>query len=135
MGDLFSQIIGAVGFSSLTVRAADTAVALGSGDVPVLGTPKVVALAEAACLAALQDRLNPEQTSVGTRVELDHLGTSEIGASVQASASVVGSSGLKLVFEVEVHEGSRLVAKGVITRAVVDRVSFLAKAAGQARVD
>lgn len=135
MSDTFSQFMGAVGFASLTVRAADTAVALGSGDVPVLGTPRVVALAEAACVAALLDRLSPEQTSVGTRVELDHLGASEVGASVQASASVVGSSGLKLVFEVEVHEGSRLIAKGVITRVVVDRVSFIAKAAGQARTE
>lgn len=135
MTDTFSQLTGAVGFASLTVRAADTAVALGSGDVPVLGTPRVVALAEAACVAALQDRLNPEQTSVGTRVELDHLGASEVGANIRASAGVTGINGLKLVFEVEVHDGSRLVAQGFITRVVVDRVSFLAKAAGQARTE
>ena len=135
MTDTFSQLVGAVGFASLTVRAADTAVAMGSGDVPVLGTPRVVALAEAACVAALLDRLNPEQTSVGTRVELDHLGASEIGASIRASASVTGNSGLKLIFEVEVHDGSRLIAEGLITRVVVDRVSFMAKAAGQSRTE
>ncbi|OIQ75201.1 fluoroacetyl-CoA thioesterase [mine drainage metagenome] len=135
MNDTFSQLVGAVGFASLTVRAADTAVALGSGDVPVLGTPRVVALAEAACVAALLDRLNPEQTSVGTRVELEHLGASEIGANIRASASVTGSSGLKLIFEVEVHDGSRLIAQGFVTRAVVDRVSFMAKAAGQSRTE
>lgn len=135
MNEPFSQLVGAVGFASLTVRAADTAVVLGSGDVPVLGTPRVLALAEAACVAALMDRLSPEQTSVGTRVEIDHLGASEVGASVRASASVVGASGTKLIFEIEVHDGSRLVAQGNITRAVVDRVSFLAKAAGQSRTD
>ena len=133
MNETLSQLIGAVGFASLTVRAADTALALGSGDVPVLGTPRVIALAEAACVAALLDRLSPEQTSVGTRVELDHTGASEVGASIRASASVTVSSGLKLTFEVEVHDGSRLVAQGFITRVVVDRISFLAKAAGQAR--
>ena len=133
MNETLSQLIGAVGFASLTVRAADTALALGSGDVPVLGTPRVVALAEAACVAALLDRLSPEQTSVGTRVELDHTGSSEVGANIRASASVTVSSGLKLTFEVEVHDGSRLVAQGFITRVVVDRISFLAKAAGQAR--
>lgn len=135
MTDTFSQLIGAVGFASLTVRAADTALALGSGDVPVLGTPRVVALAEAACVAALHDRLSPEQTSVGTRVELDHLGSSEVGANIRASAGVTSISGMKLTFEVEVHDGSRLVAQGFITRVVVDRVSFLAKAAGQARTE
>lgn len=135
MSDPFSQLVGAVGFASLTVRAADTAVALGSGDVPVLGTPRVVALAEAACVAALLDRLSPEQTSVGTRVELEHIGASEVGANIRASASVTSSSGLKLIFEVEVHDGSRLIAEGSITRVVVDRVSFIAKAAGQARTD
>ena len=135
MTDTFSQLIGAVGFASLTVRAADTALALGSGDVPVLGTPRVVALAEAACVAALHDRLSPEQTSVGTRVELDHLGSSEVSANIRASAGITSISGMKLTFEVEVHDGSRLVAQGLITRVVVDRVSFLAKADGQARTD
>jgi fluoroacetyl-CoA thioesterase len=133
MNDNLSQLLGTVGFASLTVRAADTAVALGSGDVPVLGTPRVVALAEAACVAALLDRLGAEQTSVGTRIELDHLGASEVGADVRASAGVTGINGPKLIFEVEVHDGSRLIAQGVITRVVVDRLSFLAKAAGQSR--
>jgi fluoroacetyl-CoA thioesterase len=133
MNDNLSQLLGTVGFASLTVRAADTAVALGSGDVPVLGTPRVVALAEAACVAALLDRLGAEQTSVGTRIELDHLGASEVGADVRASAGVTGISGPKLIFEVEVHDGPRLIAQGVITRVVVDRLSFLAKAAGQSR--
>jgi fluoroacetyl-CoA thioesterase len=103
--------------------------------VPVLGTPRVVALAEAACVAALLDRLGLEQTSVGTRVELDHMGASEVGAVIRASAGVTSASGSKLVFEVEVHDGSRLIAQGVITRVVVDRLSFLAKSAGQSRID
>jgi fluoroacetyl-CoA thioesterase len=135
MSDTLSQLVGTVGFASLTVRAGDTALALGSGDVPVLGTPRVIALAEAACVAALLDRLDPEQTSVGTRVELDHMGASEVGAVIRASAGVTSASGSKLVFEVEVHDGSRLIAQGVITRVVVDRLSFLAKSAGQSRID
>jgi fluoroacetyl-CoA thioesterase len=135
MSDTLSQLVGTVGFSSLTVRAADTAVALGSGDVPVLGTPRVVALAEAACVAALLDQLGPEQTSVGTRIELDHLGASEVGAVIRASAGVTSINGAKLIFEVEIHEGSRLIAQGVLTRVVVDRLSFLAKSAGQSRSD
>jgi len=132
---MFNQLIGAVGFASLTVRAADTAVALGSGDVPVLGTPRIVGLAEAACVAALLDRLDPEQTSVGTRIEIEHLGASEVGADVRAAANLSNTEGSKLTFEIEVHEGARLIARGLITRAVVDRVRFMAKAAAQTRLE
>jgi fluoroacetyl-CoA thioesterase len=135
MSDTLSQLVGVVGFASLTVRVSDTAVALGSGDVPVLGTPRVVGLAEAACVAALLDCLGPEQTSVGTRIEIDHLGSSEVGAVLRASAGVLSVSGSKLIFEIEVHDGSRLIAQGLITRVVVDRLSFLAKAAGQSRTE
>lgn len=132
---MFTQLIGAVGFASLTVRAVDTAVALGSGDVPVLGTPRIIGLAEAACVAALLDRLDPEQTSVGTHIEIEHLSASEVGADVRAAANLANVEGSKLVFEIEVHDGTRLIARGFITRRVVDRVRFMAKAAGQARAD
>ena len=66
----------------LTVTDADTAQALGSGDVPVLATPRVLALAEAATVAALAARLDTGQTTVGTRVELDHVAATAVGRHV-----------------------------------------------------
>src|SRR5262245_35312181 len=68
----------------LTVTDADTAQALGSGDVPVLGTPKVLALMEAASVVATAARLEPGLTTVGTRVELDHRAATPVGRKVVA---------------------------------------------------
>ena len=105
---------------------ADTARALGSGDVDVLGTPRVLALAEAATVAAAAASLSPGQTTVGTQVELDHLAPSPIGATVRAEATLVYHSGRRLTFDVRVTQGDRAVATARITRAVVDRERFQA---------
>lgn len=109
----------------LTVGDGDTAIALGSGDVPVLATPRVVALVEEATVAAVAPALDPGETTVGTRVELDHLLPSRVGAEVAAEARLVTVRRHRLRFAVEVREGDKLVARGTVTRAVVDRERFL----------
>ena len=106
------------------VGEADTARALGSGDVAVLGTPRALALAEAATVAAVGDLLGPDRTSVGTRIELDHLAPSQVGAAVRAEATLVEVAGRRLTFEVSVRQDGRVVARGRVVRAVVDRASF-----------
>jgi predicted thioesterase len=103
----------------------DTAVALGSGDVPVLGTPRVIALLEAASVAAVRDRLGDGQTTVGTRIEVDHLRPSQVGASVLARAALTSSEGRRLVFAVSLLAGDVELARGTVTRMVVDRARFL----------
>ncbi len=123
---------GAVGISRMTVRHGDTAIALGSGDVPVLGTPQVIALAENATITALAEHLDQSETTVGVHVELDHLATSSVGDEVIATATAVEVSAKKIIFSVECHSGNRLIARGLITRVLVDRVSFTAKAAAEA---
>lgn len=114
----------------LVVSDADTAQALGSGDVPVLGTPRVVALAEAATVAATTRSLNPGETTVGVRVELDHKAASPIGRKVIAEASLVTVEGRNLVFEVVVHDGDTVAAAGKVWRVLVDRRRFVEKATG-----
>ena len=126
------RFMGAVGISRMSVRHGDTAIALGSGDVPVLGTPQVVALVENATIAALVEHLEQSETTVGVRIEIDHLATASIGDEVLASATVIETNDKKIVFEVECHSGNRLIARGFVTRVVVDRVSFIAKAAAEA---
>lgn len=103
---------------------SDTARALGSGDVDVLGTPRVLALAEAATVRAAAPSLSPGQTSVGSRVELDHLAPSGVGATVRAEATLVDRSGRRLTFDVRVTQSDRTVATARITRAIVDRDRF-----------
>lgn len=128
-GERFSH---AIGISRMSVRHGDTAIALGSGDVPVLGTPQVIALAENATVTALAEHLDQSETTVGVRVELDHLATASIGDEVIATATVIESSPRKIVFSIECHSGTRIIAKGLITRVLVDRVSFIAKSAAEA---
>ncbi|SCL15408.1 Predicted thioesterase [Micromonospora nigra] len=113
----------------LTVTDADTAQAVGSGDVPVLGTPRLLALAEAATVAATTRDQPAGTTTVGTRVELDHLAPTAVGRTVVAHARLVEVAGRRLVFEVLVVEGDQTVARGRVERTVVDRQRFVDRVA------
>lgn len=116
----------------LTVADADTAQALGSGDVPVLGTPRVVALAEAATVAATATGMAHDRTTVGVHVSLDHLVPTPVGRTVVAEARLTTVDGRRLLFEVSVTEGDTLVARGRVERVLVDRHRFVARAQGPA---
>lgn len=118
---------GLVAKVELTVSDADTAQALGSGDVPVLATPRAVALAEAATVAATTRSLSPGQTTVGVRVELDHKAATPIGRRVVAEARLTDVDGRSLVFEVVLRDGSTVAAEGKVWRVLVDRQRFLEK--------
>jgi predicted thioesterase len=112
-----------------TVGDADTALAVGSGDLPVLGTPRLLAWAEEATCAALATYLPQGRTSVGTRVQLDHVAASPVGVEVRVSATVVYSDGRLVRFEVVAEHTSdeKVVGHGEVTRVVVDRERFLAR--------
>jgi len=112
----------------LTVTDTDTAQAVGSGDVPVLGTPRVLALAEAATVAATTGRLPSGATTVGTRVELDHRAATPVGRRVVAQARLTAVEGRRLHFEVGVSDGDETVAEGRMERVLVDRQRFVERA-------
>jgi fluoroacetyl-CoA thioesterase len=110
---------------SYTVTEADTAVAAGSGDVPVLATPRVLTLAERASVEAVTGALEAGTTTVGARVELEHLRATPVGATVTVEAVLERVDGRRLEFAVRVTGGGRLVARGWVIRVVVDRAAFL----------
>ncbi len=112
----------------MTVAEEDTAISLGSGDVPVLGTPRVVALAEEATCAAVAAQLAPAETTVGVRVELDHTKPTLVGEQLTADALLVAVEGRRLVFDVAVRDAGGQVAAGRVRRVVVDRDRFLGAA-------
>jgi predicted thioesterase len=112
----------------LTVGDDDTALALKSGDVPVLGTPRVVALVEQASVKAVAAELAEGETTVGMRIQLDHLAPIAVGSTVKAEACVEKVEGRRLVFTVSVSDASGLVAAGRVTRAVVKIKPFMEKA-------
>ena len=112
----------------LAVEDDDTAIAFGSGEVPVLATPRVVALVETATIRALGDGLDPGQTTVGMRVQLDHLAPTGVGQEVRAEATLDEVVGRRLTFNVSVNDSRGLVAAGKVTRVIVDTDRFMEKA-------
>jgi predicted thioesterase len=112
-----------------TVTDSDTASALGSGDLDVLGTPRLVAWCEEATCAALD--LDDATTSVGTRIELEHLAASAVGSVVTATATVIHRDGRLVRFQVVAHDDDGTVlASGEVRRVLVDRDRFLSRLAG-----
>ncbi len=125
MGALQTGLSAAV---ELVVGEGDTAIAIGSGDVPVLATPRLVALCEQAAVEALAGQLPEGSTSVGMRVQVDHLMPTAVGLSVRAEATLEKVAGRRLTFTVSASDPRGLVAAGRVTRVVVDVERFLEKA-------
>ena len=117
-------MIGSIGEVSLIVGDGDTAIAYASGDVPVLATPRVLALAEQAAVAAINGLLGEERTTVGIHAELHHVKATSVGGVVTARAELLAVDGRKLTYEFSVGEGDATVAYGTHQRVVVDRDKF-----------
>ena len=124
MGDL---VIGVRGGATVKVTAENTALALGSGDVPVFATPALVALVEKAAVAAVAGSLDPGETTVGTWLEIAHLAATPVGAAVRAEAELVAVEGRKLTFAVVAHDGRQKIGEGRHQRMRVARDRFLSK--------
>ena len=122
--------VGATADVTHAVAEADTATAFGSGDVPVLATPRVLALLEEATVAAVAPSMADGQTTVGTRISLEHQAATPVGRTVIASARLVAVDGRRLEFEVTLTDGATVAAFGTVERVVVDRARFVARAAG-----
>jgi predicted thioesterase len=111
----------------LVVGEADTAIAQHSGDVPVLATPRLIALCEEASLQAIAGQVPDGHTTVGMRVQLDHLAPTAVGYEVTADARLDKIEGRRLTFSVSASDERGLVAAGKVTRVVVDVEKFLDK--------
>ena len=118
---------GLKGEARLVVGDADTARALGSGAVEVLGTPRLVALLEEATIDAVDRYLDDGSTTVGMRVQVDHLHPTPIGAEVVAEAYLDKIDGRRITFTVTASDSGGLVAAGKVTRVVVDVNRFMSK--------
>ncbi len=121
---------------TFVVTDADTAAAVGSGSLPVLGTPRLLAWCEAVTCGAIEDLLGDGETSVGTRIELEHLAATPVGGSVEVTARVVHSDGRLRRFAVAARNlgadgrPGKLAGSGEVTRVVVDAERFLSRVTG-----
>ena len=113
--------------SRLTVGNENTAIALGSGDMPVLATPAMMALMENAAMLAVAPALEEGDTTVGGHIESSHLSPSSVGAEVSATATLEKVDGRKLYFKIIAHQGDKIIGEGTHLRFIVNREKFLAK--------
>ena len=113
--------------SELTVTDAVTAISMGSGDMPVLATPAMMALMENAALLAVADELPEGCTTVGGHIASSHLRPSKIGDVVRAVAEVSKVDGKKIEFHVSAYSGGVLLGEGTHLRFIVDKERFMSK--------
>jgi fluoroacetyl-CoA thioesterase len=119
------------GERKMTVNEVDTASRWGSGLVPVFSTPALVGLMESAAVAALEDRLLPGKTSVGTHMDLRHLAATPVGMNVRAEAELITVEERKLHFKIQAWDERELIGKAEHERFIVDEERFMKRVQGK----
>ena len=112
-----------------TVTEELTAAAVGSGALPVFGTPFMAAMMENAAMTCLQNFLEEGQGSVGTHLEISHDAPTPIGMNVWAEAEItaVSENGKMVDFTVKAWDVKGPIGSGTHTRAIIKNDKFLAK--------
>ena len=123
--------IGQEGTAELTVTESDCARAMKSGSLPVLATPRLVALLEEAACAAVAAALAPGQTTVGVSIEIEHLAATPLGMRVGARARLERVEGRTLHFTLEASDAREPIGRGRHARVLVDEARFMAKVEGK----
>ena len=113
--------------SQLTVTEAVTAIEMGSGDLPVLATPSMMALMENAAMLAVAPHLPEGSTTVGGHISVSHIKPTPVGETVTATATVIKVDGKKIEFDVKAHCGDILLGEGSHLRFIVDREKFMSR--------
>jgi fluoroacetyl-CoA thioesterase len=103
----------------VVVEPKDTVGALDPSMPQVASTPYLVTIAEIACARLVKEQLEAEQITVGTRVVIDHLGASKVGAELVVKTMLLNREKNRFRFSVEIEDGARLVAKVEHERAAV----------------
>ena len=119
--------IGLTHTSNLVVADGNTAIALGSGDMPVLATPAMMALMENAAMLAVASELEDGETTVGGHIESSHLRPTPVGTEVAATATLEKIDGRKLYFKIVARQGETIIGEGTHLRFIVNREKFLSK--------
>ncbi len=120
-----SITLGFIGEQTTTVTENLTAIAFGSGSLPVYATPALIALMEAASVAAINHLLTPDQTSVGTFISIKHLAASALGQTIRAHAEVTEVNDRQITFNVQAWDSKQLIGEGTHTRFIVDIERFM----------
>lgn len=120
--------IGMKGRAETVVVPENTAEAVGSGLVPVFATPCMIALMENAAASAILPCLEPDEGSVGIRLDVSHDAATPVGMRVWAQAQVTAVEGRRIIFDVTAFDEAGEIGRGTHERFVINRPKFLAKA-------
>lgn len=112
---------------SETVNENNTAAALGSGLLPVYATPAMIALLEGTCAEAVAPQLEDGTTTVGTKLDVEHVSATPLGMEVKCECELIEVDRRKLVFAVEIFDKAGLIGKGTHERFIVAADKFMAK--------
>lgn len=126
-------VVGRTGVVQRLVTAEQTAIHVGSGSLPVFATPMMVALMEAAAVAALDGALPDTSTSLGVDIHTTHVAATPVGLMVTATARLSAIDGRALSFEIEAHDGHEIIGRAAHKRVVVDAGRFMGKVAQKAQ--
>lgn len=120
--------IGLKNSAAQVVTENDTAVAVGSGSLKVLATPKIIALIEKAAAELVEKNLSPELTSVGISVNFEHTAPTPVGMKISAEVEIIEIAGRKIIFKVAAFDEVGEIGRGKHERFIVNREKFQAKA-------
>lgn len=118
---------GLIGTATTVVTDNNTAIAMGSGSLPVFATPSMCALMEEAACNAVNACLDDGMGSVGISLNILHSAPSALGAQITATAQLTSVEGRKLVFSIEAKDEHGLIGKGTHERFIIDNEKFMNK--------
>ena len=106
-----------------------TAAAVGSGLLPVFGTPYMIGLMENAAQSVLGMFLEEGQGSVGTELNVKHTAPTPVGMKVwvEAEVTAVSENGKMIDFALKAWDEKGPIGEGTHTRAIINNERFLAK--------
>ncbi|MBN1260512.1 MAG: thioesterase family protein [Anaerolineae bacterium] len=116
---------GLVGEVTHVVSESDTAATYGSGLVPVLSTPHLIALMENAAQTALNPWMETGQSAVGTHIDMRHLAATPVGMEVRVRAELIEVEGRKLRFDIEAWDEKEKIGACTHERYLIDRERFM----------
>lgn len=113
--------------SSLVVEDRHLALNVGSGDLPVLGTPVMLTFMENAAMLAVSSELGEDESTVGSMISSSHVRPTAPGDTITATATLEAVEGRKLTFRVEAHDSKGVIGEGSHVRYIINKTKFLAK--------
>lgn len=118
---------GKTNYLKLTVEKSDTAKAVGSGELEVLATPRMIALMEECAYKCISDCLEDGATTVGTQMNVKHLSATPVGMGITVEAVVTENEGRRVCFSVKAYDECGLIGEGTHERFIVYSEKFTQK--------